>query len=63
MKESLGAEKIIPAVAVNQIIREAVKLLMKRIYGQEVLAGSMELPTELIVRESVRNIWKSHNGR
>ena len=43
--------------------REAVKLLMKRIYGQEVLAGSMELPTELIVRESVRNIWKSHNGR
>lgn len=43
--------------------REAVKLLMKRIYGQEVLAGSMELPTELIVRESVRNIWKNQNGK
>lgn len=36
--------------------REAVRLLLKRIYGQEVLVRSMHLPTELIVRESVRNI-------
>lgn len=36
--------------------REAVKLLMKRIYGQEVLVNSLQLPTELIVRDSVRNI-------
>ncbi len=36
--------------------REAVRLLLKRIYGQEVLVRSMELPTELIVRDSVRNI-------
>ena len=41
--------------------REAVKLLLKRVYGQEVMVGSMELPTELIVRESVRNIWKQQN--
>lgn len=38
--------------------KEAVKILMKRIYGEEVLIRSMELPTELIVRESVRNIKK-----
>lgn len=37
--------------------KEAVKLLMKRIYGEEVVVRSLELPTELIVRESVRNIW------
>lgn len=36
--------------------REAVDLLMHRIYGEEVLVGRLELPTELIVRESVRNI-------
>lgn len=36
--------------------KEAVELLRKRIYGEEVLIRSMELPTELIVRESVRNI-------
>lgn len=36
--------------------KEAVKLLLKRIYGEEVLIRSLELPTELIVRESVRNI-------
>ena len=41
--------------------REAVKLLLKRIYGQKVMVHSMELPTELIVRESVRNIWKRQN--
>lgn len=41
--------------------REAVKLLLKRVYGQEVMVGSLELPTELIVRESVRNIWKQQN--
>ena len=41
--------------------REAVKLLLKRIYGQKVMVRSMELPTELIVRESVRNIWKRQN--
>lgn len=38
--------------------KEAVKLLMKRIYGEEVYIRSLELPTELIVRESVKNIWK-----
>ena len=35
--------------------RAAVNLLMKRIYGEEVLAPSLQLPTELIVRESVAN--------
>ena len=39
---------------------EAVRLFLKRLYGEEVLARSMELPTELIVRESVRNIWKKN---
>ena len=39
--------------------KEAVKLLMKRIYGEEVYIRSLELPTELIVRESVKNIWKN----
>lgn len=38
--------------------REAVKLLMKRIYGEPVVVGNMQLPTELIVRESVRNIGR-----
>ncbi len=37
---------------------EAVKLLMKRILGQPVRTGFLQLPTELIVRESVRNIGK-----
>ena len=36
--------------------KEAVGLLMRRIYGEEVPVGRMELPTELIVRESVRNV-------
>lgn len=35
---------------------EAVKLLMQRIKGQEVIAKSFKLPVELIVRESVKNI-------
>ena len=35
--------------------KEAVGLLMRRIYG-EVPVGRMRLPTELIVRESVRNL-------
>lgn len=42
---------------------EAVKLLMKRVYGEEVRIRSMELPTELIVRESVRNIWRQQNAQ
>lgn len=33
--------------------REAVKLLMKRIYGEPVQVHCLHLPTELIVRESV----------
>lgn len=36
--------------------KEAVDLLMKRIYGEEVAVRSMELPTELIVRDSVKNL-------
>ncbi|NCB93497.1 MAG: LacI family transcriptional regulator [Clostridia bacterium] len=36
--------------------REAVKLLMKRIYGKEVLVRNINLPTELIVRDSVKNV-------
>lgn len=36
--------------------KEAVGLLMRRIYGEEVPVGRMRLPTELIVRESVRNL-------
>lgn len=39
--------------------KEAVKLLMNRIYGKPVLVHSLHLPTELIVRESVRNIGKN----
>lgn len=35
--------------------QEAVRLLMKRIYGEEVVVSSLQLPTELIVRESVAN--------
>lgn len=35
---------------------EAVKLLMKRIYREDVLANSFRLPVELIVRDSVNNI-------
>lgn len=36
--------------------KAAVALLMDRIYGREVIVRSLHLPTELIVRESVRNI-------
>ena len=39
---------------------EAVKLLIQRIRGEEVIAKSFKLPVELIVRESVRNINQSH---
>ena len=35
---------------------EAVKLLMQRIRGEEVIAKSFKLPVELIVRGSVQNI-------
>ena len=37
---------------------EAAKLLLKRIFGQPVRTGFLQLPIELIVRESVRNIGK-----
>lgn len=37
----------------------AVDLLFKRIYGEPVQVRSLHLPTELIVRESVRNIKKT----
>lgn len=36
--------------------REAVQLLMRRIHGEAVVVRTMQLPTELIVRESVKNI-------
>lgn len=42
--------------------REAVKLLMKRIYGEPVQVRSLHLPTELIVRESVRPIVQHRPG-
>lgn len=35
---------------------QAVKLLMQRIKGQEIMVKSFKLPVELIVRESVKNI-------
>lgn len=35
--------------------KAAVRMLMRRIYGEETLVSSMQLPTELIVRESVAN--------
>lgn len=35
--------------------RQAVKLLMRRVRGEEIPQRMMRLPTELIVRESVRN--------
>lgn len=45
---------------VRQPVREkgeqAVSLLMQRIYGEEVIANSFQLPVELIVRDSVKNI-------
>ncbi|MCI5530868.1 MAG: LacI family transcriptional regulator [Blautia sp.] len=54
-----------PLTTVRQDPREkgrvSVDLLMKRIYGEPVQIHSLHLPTELIVRESVRNIannWK-----
>lgn len=36
----------------------AVRLLMKRIKGEPVRTGHLQLPTELIVRESIKNIGK-----
>jgi LacI family transcriptional regulator len=36
--------------------QEAVRLLMKRIYGKEVLVRNLHLQTELIVRDSVRSV-------
>lgn len=36
--------------------KEAVRLLMKKIKGEDIGLDSMVLPTELIVRESVRNL-------
>lgn len=38
----------------------AVEMLMKRIRGEEVPVRAVHLPTELIVRESVRNISKEN---
>lgn len=38
---------------------EAVRLLMKRLRGEEVVVRSVHLPTELIVRDSVRNILQN----
>ena len=35
--------------------RTAVRMLMRRIYGEEMLVSRIQLPTELIVRESVAN--------
>lgn len=35
--------------------KAAVDILMKRIYGEETLVSTLQLPTELIVRESVAN--------
>lgn len=35
---------------------EAVKLLIKRIKGEEIIAKSFKFPVELIVRESIKNI-------
>ncbi len=34
---------------------QAVRLLMKRILGEEVIASSFKLPVELIVRDSIKN--------
>lgn len=42
--------------SVNEKGEEAVKLLMQRIRGEEIIAKSFKLPVELIVRESIRNI-------
>lgn len=36
--------------------KEAVRLLLRRIRGEEITVRTMQLPTELIVRESVKNI-------
>lgn len=36
--------------------RRAVEMLMKRIRGEEVLLRTIQLPTELIVRDSVKNM-------
>lgn len=49
-----------PLTTIRQSVYEkgerAVKLLMQRIMGEEVLVNSFKLPVELIVRESVKNI-------
>lgn len=49
-----------PLTTVRQSVYEkgeqAVKLLMQRIMGEEVLVNSFKLPVELIVRDSVKNI-------
>ena len=49
-----------PLTTIRQSVYEkgerAVKLLMQRIMGEEVLVNSFKLPVELIVRDSVKNI-------
>lgn len=49
-----------PLTTVRQSVyekgKQAVKLLMQRIMGEEVLVNSFRLPVELIVRDSVKNI-------
>lgn len=42
--------------SVEEKANEAVKLLMQRIRGEEVLVNSFKLPVELIVRDSIKNI-------
>lgn len=37
----------------------AVEMLMQRIRGEEVLLRTLQLPTELVVRDSVKNILRS----
>lgn len=42
--------------SVEEKANEAVKLLMQRIRGEEVLVSSFKLPVELIVRDSIKNV-------
>lgn len=42
--------------SVEEKANEAVKLLMQRIRGEEVLVNSFKLPVELIVRDSIKNV-------
>lgn len=42
--------------SVEEKASEAVKLIMKRIRGEEVLVSSFKLPVELIVRDSIKNV-------